>query len=212
MSDAIIQARGLTKVYAMGDQEVHALKGVSFDVARGETVAIMTLVDPTQIRTDVTVDESDIAKIAPGMPAQISFDALPEKRLTGKVMGVSPTSTVTQGVATYAVSVSIDSTDGSVPVGLTANVGIVTQQKTGVLLVPNRALRRAGRNQVVDVLTADGKTETRPVTTGLGNDQVTEVVDGVSEGETVLLPATTTQQPRVGGFGGPGPGAQVIRR
>jgi len=38
---AIIQARGLTKVYQMGDQEVHALKGVSFDVARGETVAIM---------------------------------------------------------------------------------------------------------------------------------------------------------------------------
>jgi putative ABC transport system ATP-binding protein len=40
-SDAIIQVRGLTKVYAMGDQEVHALKGVSFDVMRGETVAIM---------------------------------------------------------------------------------------------------------------------------------------------------------------------------
>jgi putative ABC transport system ATP-binding protein len=38
---AIIQVRGLTKVYAMGDQEVHALKGVSFDVARGETIAIM---------------------------------------------------------------------------------------------------------------------------------------------------------------------------
>ena len=40
-SDPIIQARGLTKVYAMGEQEVHALKGVSFDVQRGETIAIM---------------------------------------------------------------------------------------------------------------------------------------------------------------------------
>ena len=39
--DPIIQARGLTKVYSMGDQEVHALKGVSFDVQRGETIAIM---------------------------------------------------------------------------------------------------------------------------------------------------------------------------
>ena len=51
------------------------------------------------------------------VPAQVSFDALPDRRLTGKVMGVSPTSTVTQGVATYVVSVSIDSTDGSIPVG-----------------------------------------------------------------------------------------------
>jgi putative ABC transport system ATP-binding protein len=41
MSDAIIQVRGLTKVYQMGDQEVHALKGVSFDVERGETLSIM---------------------------------------------------------------------------------------------------------------------------------------------------------------------------
>jgi HlyD family secretion protein len=178
----------------------------------GSGTAILTLVDPTLIRTDVSVDESDIAKIAPGMPSQISFDALPDRRFTGKVIGVSPTSTVTQGVATYTVSVSIDSTDGSVPVGLTANVGIVTQQKTDVLLVPNRALRRAGRNQVVDVLTADGKTETRTVTTGLGNDQVTEVVEGVTDGETVLIPSTTTTQPRVGGFGPPGAGAQVIRR
>ncbi|HEY3107478.1 MAG TPA: efflux RND transporter periplasmic adaptor subunit [Chloroflexota bacterium] len=179
----------------------------------GSGTAILTLVDPTQIRTDVSVDESDIAKIAPGMPAQISFDALPDRRFGGKVVGVSPTSTVTQGVATYTVSVSIDNSDGSLPVGLTANVGIVTQQKTDVLLVPNRALRRAGRNQVVDVLTPDGKTETRQVTTGLGNDQVTEAVSGLAEGETVLIPSTTTQQPRVGGpFGGPPPGAQVIRR
>lgn len=175
----------------------------------GGSTAVLTLVDPTQTRVDVSVDESDIARIAPGMPAQISFDALPDTRYTGKVMGVAPTSTVTQGVATYTVSVEIGNADATAPVGLTANVAIVTQQRSDVLLVPNRALRRSGRTQVVEVL-ANGKTETRPVTTGLGNDQVTEVVDGLSEGETVLIPATTTTQPRVGGFGGPP--APAIRR
>ena len=40
MSAAIIQARGLSKRNQMGDVEVHALEGVSFDVARGEMVAI----------------------------------------------------------------------------------------------------------------------------------------------------------------------------
>jgi putative ABC transport system ATP-binding protein len=41
VSDQIIQVRGLTKVYKMGTEEVHALKGVSFDVDRGEMIAIM---------------------------------------------------------------------------------------------------------------------------------------------------------------------------
>jgi HlyD family secretion protein len=180
----------------------------------GASAALVTLVDPKQTRVDVTVDESDISKIAPGMPAQISFDALPDRRYQGKVMGVAPISTVTQGVATYTVSVEIGNADANVPVGLTANVGIVTQQKDNVLLVPNRALRRSGRNQVVDVL-VNGKIEQHAVTTGLSNDQVTEVIDGVTEGATVVIPSTTTTQPRVGGFGGGPPGGgnvQVIRR
>jgi hypothetical protein len=46
-----------------------------------------------------------------------------------------------------------------------------------------------------------------PVQTGLSNDTLTEVTSGLKEGDTVVLNTTTTQQPRGGGFGGPGPGA-----
>lgn len=174
---------------------------------------ILTLVDPTQVRVDVTVDETDIAKIAPGMNAQVAFDALPEKRTTGKVLGISPNAAVQQGVANYQVSVSIDSVDGSIPVGMTANVGIVTQQKSDVLLVPNRAIRRVGRNQTVDVLVPGRPTpEARTVTTGLGNEQMTEIVDGVAEGDTILIASTTTQQPRVGGPGGFGGAPFAVKK
>lgn len=41
MSDWVIEARELTKVYKMGDVEVHALRGLSLDIAHGEVVAIM---------------------------------------------------------------------------------------------------------------------------------------------------------------------------
>lgn len=168
----------------------------------GAATAVITLVDTRRTRVDVSVDESDIAKIAPGKTAQISFDALPDRRFTGEVIGIAPSATVTQGVATYTVQVSIDSADQAVPVGLTANVNVVTARKDDTLFVPNRAVRRNGRNQVVDVL-VDGRAQPRNVTTGLANDTVTEITQGVQEGETVLIPATTTQQPRVGGFGGP---------
>ena len=94
---------------------------------------------------------------------------------------------------------------------MTANVSIVTDQKDDVLLVPNRALKRQGRSQAVDVL-VNGKTESRPVTTGLSNDQVTEVLNGVGENETVLIPTTTALQPRVPGLPGAGGPNVAIRR
>ena len=172
----------------------------------GSGTAVITLVDTKQTRVDVSVDESDIAKLAPGKTAQISFDALPDRRFTGTVIGIAPSATVTQGVATYTVQVSIDAGNQTVPVGLTANVNVVTAQKDDTLYVPNRAIRRNGRNQVVEVQTQPGKTEQRIVSTGLANDTITEITDGLDEGETVIIPATTTQVPRVGGFGGGPPG------
>ena len=169
------------------------------------SMAVITLIDPTQMRIDVTVDESDIARVQRDQRAEITFDALEGGRFEGKVLGVAPTATVTQGVATYAVQVSIENPSRPIPIGMTANVAVVTTEKSGVLLVPNRAVKRQGREQVVDVM-ADGKTETRSVATGLSNDQVTEITRGVAEGETVLIPSTTAAQPRVPGFGGAGGG------
>ena len=174
---------------------------------------ILTLVDPKATRVDVSVDETDLARLTPGKPAAITFDAMPEKRFTGKVLGVAPNATVQQGVPTYTVSVSIDDADQPLPAGMTANVSIVVAQKENVVLIPNRAIRRVGRNQTVDVLTGE-KPQTRQIKTGLGNELVTEVVEGVADGETVVIPATTAQLPRVGPFGAgatpPGAPAQPV--
>ena len=80
-------------------------------------------------------------------------------------------------------------------------------EKDNVVLVPNRAIKRQGRdgNVVVDVLVGS-KAEPRQIKTGLASDQMTEVVEGLQEGDQVMLPATTTVAPRVGALAGP-PGA-----
>ena len=177
----------------------------------GSGAAVLTLIDPKTTRVDVSIDETDIARLATGKSAAITFDALPDKRYTGKVIGIAPNATLQQGVATYTVSIGIDNPDQSLPAGLTANVAVVVAQKENVVLVPNRAIKRQGGGQVVDVLVGD-KAETRQVKTGLVNGQVTEVVEGVAEGDMVVIPATTAQVPRVGPFGagGPPPGAQPV--
>jgi len=164
-------------------------------------------VDPTAVRVDASVDESGVTQLAPGQQAQITFDALPNRRFQGKVIAIAPTGPVQQGVVTYLVSIEVDARNATLPAGLTASVEIVVSQRNGVLLVPNRAIKTQGRQRTVEVL-VDGKPQTRPIRVGMSNDQFTEVIEGLSEGEQVVIPTTTTAPPRTPamvpglGFGG----------
>jgi RND family efflux transporter MFP subunit len=97
--------------------------------------------------------------------------------------------------------------------GLTVTVSIIIEEATDVLLVPNGAITTQGRQTYVQVVSADGTTEERAVTTGISNWQYTEVTDGLSESEQVVVPegttatTTTTQQGGnrvfIPGMGGP---------
>ncbi|MCL5076327.1 MAG: efflux RND transporter periplasmic adaptor subunit [Chloroflexi bacterium] len=162
---------------------------------------IVTLVDPKAVRVDATVDENDVAKLGLGKSAQITFDALPGKRFSGKVTAIAPSGTMQQGVVTYLVSISLDSAGTNLPIGMTANVSITVDQRDNVLMVPNRAIRIQGRERIVEVL-VNGQPEKRAIRVGLSNDQFTEVVEGLKEGEEVVLPTTTTAPVRVPGMGG----------
>ncbi len=83
--------------------------------------------------------------------------------------------------------------------GLTVTVSIILQERTNVLLVPNKVIITRGEETFVQVI-KDGVTEQRPVRTGLSGWQNTEIIEGLSEGEQVVIPRQTTttssSQPR----------------
>lgn len=74
--------------------------------------------------------------------------------------------------------------------GMSAVVTIVTQQKDNVLKVPNRAITRQGQNSTVEVVTESG-TETRIVKTGMSDNSNTEIIEGLAEGDRVVIKAST---------------------
>jgi HlyD family secretion protein len=91
--------------------------------------------------------------------------------------------------------------------GLTVTVSILVDERNDVLLVPSGAITAQGRQTYVQVLAADGTLEQRSITTGLSDYQFTEVTEGLSEGEQIIVPkgtTTTTQQNRPGGIMIPG--------
>lgn len=83
--------------------------------------------------------------------------------------------------------------------GLTVTVNIMVDSRSDVLLVPNAAITSQGGQSYVKVALPDGTFEERTVQTGISNWQFTEVTDGLSEGEQVVVPkgtavTSTTQQ------------------
>ena len=89
--------------------------------------------------------------------------------------------------------------------GLSVTVSLVTAQVTNVLMVPNRAVIRQSAKTYVNVIKNGVDTQVA-VTTGISNTQFTQVISGLNEGDTVIIPTSTvvapTTTPRPGGGGG----------
>jgi HlyD family secretion protein len=188
------------------DGIVASVTGNPGETAPSGTTGFITLVDPSAVRVDVTVDETDVARVAVGKPVALTFDALPGRPFRGSVIAVAPSGTLSQGVVTYPVSISIDARNQVLPAGLTASATITIDEKSDVLVVPLRAVRRQGRDQVVEVLGEDGKSVNTPVKTGVQNDQLVEVTDGLEEGQQIMVQGTLTRLPNAGPGGGAIPG------
>ena len=86
--------------------------------------------------------------------------------------------------------------------GLTVTVSIILEERNDVLLVPNTAITSSGRQTYVQVMLPDGIIEDRLVTTGISDWQYTEVTEGLSEGDKVVVSETTSTTPVQGGQGG----------
>ena len=193
--DGIISAVGLN----VGETSSGAPPGAtSASATPTPSSGTITIVDPSQIRIDVQVDESDIPLVDVGQHASVTFDALGARPFDGLITAISPSGSTTQGVVGYQVGIELRNVRGVRP-GMTATAQIVTDEHDDVLLVPNRAVSRQGNSRVVQLATPNGP-QSRVVEVGLSNDQSTEITSGLVEGDTVLLPATAAR-PSVPGAG-----------
>lgn len=161
----------------------------------------VVLIDASQYKITLPIDETDIGQIEVGQPATITLDAYPDRELSGEVTEISPSGTVQQGIVTYSVVVRPAEADVPLRPGMTAGVDITTAEKENVLLVPNRAIRSQNGRRVVLVPRGD-TTEAVEVETGLRNDEYVEITAGLSEGDRVITSVVPTNQPLEGGFFG----------
>lgn len=155
----------------------------------GAAVPVVVLADVTSYHVKASIDETDISQVQVGQDATITLDAFPDVTLPGRVTRVEPLGQVTQGVVSYAVQVEILSQEVALRPTMTAMVDIVVNRKEGVLVVPNRALKRDSRSRAFVEVVQGTEVQQRFVTAGLSNELVTEIVSGVQEGDEVVVSA-----------------------
>ena len=120
----------------------------------GGGTTILKMADLTKVRVRTLVNETDIGKVRPGLPATVTVDAFPDRPFNGTVEKIEPQATIQQSVTMFPVLVSIDNVSGLLMPGMNGEVSIETERRDNVLAVPNDAVRSP--NEVVSVATLLG--------------------------------------------------------
>lgn len=148
--------------------------------------AAVTLTDTNSLEITADVAEADINDVKVGQQATVTLSAN-SRELSGVVSSIDTIQTVTNNVVEYGVTVRLNEAQG-VKLGQTADVEITTGSKTSVLRVSSSALTTIGQRTTATVVQSDGTRRTAIVQTGLEGDSQTEIVSGLAQGDTVVLP------------------------
>jgi len=164
--------------------EKMAIEGMK--VMAGEP--LYRLVDFSHVWVIAQINEQDLASVHPGLPVEVEFDAFPGKRVGGEVSFIYPG--LTPETRTARVRVELDNPDGRLKADMFAAVLLSADaEAAAVLAVPDSAVLDTGKRQAVLVERGEGRYEPRAVKLGRRADGYAEILEGVAEGDKVVVSA-----------------------
>lgn len=173
-----------------------AFDGTVTDVAvsAGEEVRpntrVAAVADLSEVQAVILVDELAVANLAPGQSAIVRLDALPGETFAGTLGSLSLEGVLKDGVTNYEIHITFAG-DPRLRAGMSVSASVQVARRENALLVPVEAVYGAGRQASVQVM-VNGRPEPRSVVAGLSNSTYTEILSGLSEGETVVTGSLET--------------------
>jgi len=170
--------------------------GTRRTIAEGETVyerqKIITLPDTAEMIAEIAVHEAEVDKVRPGQRAVITLDPFPDETFKGRVLKVAQLPDAQRGflnpdLKVYTTQVLIEGTYDYLKPGMSAKVEILVEQLKDVIIVPVTVVANRQGKKVCFVVTPEGSSEERVIKTGAFDDTFVEIVEGLEEGEKVLL-------------------------
>lgn len=160
---------------------VEAESGAS--VSAGALIASIARLEVVEVVAEV--DEIDIGRVRPGLSAEVTTLAYPDRTFSATVTRLAPAARRQEDVAVFDVRLRVDNREGLLRPGMTVDVAIHAERRSGVLVVPYAAVTvRDGRTGVFAVV--DGTARFRPVETGLSTETEVIVTSGLAGGEVIV--------------------------
>lgn len=162
------------------------------DAKVGEIVSantsLVSLISAVKFEIEANVPEADIAKVKIDDKAAVTLDAYGnEVVFDAEVVKIDPAETVIEGVSTYKTTFQFLQDDERIKSGMTANIDVLTDRRDNVIAVPYRSVITKDGEKLVKVLSGEN-VEERKVITGLrGSDGNIEIIEGIIEGEKVII-------------------------
>ncbi len=206
---------------------------VTLSVAAGEEVngnaEIAEIVNYRKLKVVIQVDELDIPKVKLGMAADVTLDALPGKKVEGKVTDIAREGVAENGVSVFDVTIGLNDNE-EIKAGMSAQAVIRVEDKQDVLVLPIEAVQQIQGRYMVFVPAENGTAandrsgangrnragarQPKPVQVGIHNETMIEITGGLQEGDKVILPTVLSSGGNpsfnnsrgAGGFGGFGGG------
>jgi HlyD family secretion protein len=188
---------------------------IQLNAEQGETVVpgttnlpgsvIMTIADMSVLLAEVEVSEVDVVNVALGQKAEVKVDALGTEPQKGRVVEIATSGRrdPTQGTIRFNVKVALEDPDPALRPAMTAKVDILTATSEDALTVPIQAVvtRKVDKEgeevtgsaakgiEESDVvyLIEDGEASAVVVETGISDELHVEIVDGLAEGQEVII-------------------------
>ena len=170
------------------------------DVSVGDSISredILASVITEEVKTTISLNEVDAAKVKEGNGVLLTFDALDGQTASGSVTKIDTIGVVDQGVVTYDVDISFVSPSELLKPGMSVTAEIEIEKAINVLMVPAEAILSEKNDRLYVLVEAKNNMgevtqERKEIQKGISDDAVTEVIDGVSEGDVVIIQSKVT--------------------
>jgi multidrug efflux pump subunit AcrA (membrane-fusion protein) len=179
----------------------------NLSVTRGSTVSpqstrpLALLTQNIVTEAVVSLSETDIAKVREGQEVAIEVNAVKDKGYKGVVNRVDSIGTEVKNVIRYNVYIQILDGDTALRPGMNVDADITTNTVRNVLSLPNAAVKPYQGGRAVRVADAKGEINYKPVKIGVKGEERTEILEGLKEGDEVVVALSNEQLKRPGLFG-----------
>lgn len=186
-----LKAIGLAEdyiIYSQGEGIVDEMMLTPYmAVAEGMKMFVLQSTHPLMMH--ISIDELDIAQVELGQMVELKFEALAGDKYDGEITRINSLGESINGVTSYTIEVIIIET-GDILIGMSGNAKILTEEKKDVLTIPVEAVQLIDDEYYV-IMGEDANIITvadHKITTGLNDGAYIEVIEGLTDGDTVAVP------------------------